>query len=184
MAITVSTDLSKFIREECGENVYECYQCERCSSGCPTVSAMRYRPAQMMRLAQFGMEQVLEGKIPAHNREETLGTVLDAKYVESVKGGLVIVIHDRVVRKVLNRNLSVLYLHDGAVHQLDFSVCSPGEGIARKHFDEHATIYARAKWNKLTLGFATEEGHCDWKHTWKLSRIIQRKARLPFTITS
>ena len=59
MAITVSTDLSKFIREECGENVYECYQCERCSSGCPTVSAMRYRPAQMMRLAQFGLEQIL-----------------------------------------------------------------------------------------------------------------------------
>jgi len=59
MAITVSTDLSKFIREECGENVYECYQCERCSSGCPTVSAMRYRPAQMMRLAQFGLEQAL-----------------------------------------------------------------------------------------------------------------------------
>ena len=59
MAITVSTDLSKFIREECGENVYECYQCERCSSGCPTVSAMRYRPAQMMRLAQFGLERAL-----------------------------------------------------------------------------------------------------------------------------
>ena len=59
MAITLSTDLSKLIREECGENVYLCYQCERCSSGCPTVPAMRYRPAQMMRLAQFGMEDVL-----------------------------------------------------------------------------------------------------------------------------
>jgi len=59
MAITVNTDLSKFIREECGENVYECYQCERCSSGCPTAMAMRYRPAQMMRLAQFGLEEML-----------------------------------------------------------------------------------------------------------------------------
>jgi heterodisulfide reductase subunit D len=59
MAITLSTDLSKLIREECGENVYLCYQCERCSSGCPTVPAMRYRPAQMMRLAQFGLEDVL-----------------------------------------------------------------------------------------------------------------------------
>jgi heterodisulfide reductase subunit D len=60
MAITLSTDLAKFIREECGENVYLCYQCERCSSGCPTVVAMRYRPAQMMRLAQFGLADMLE----------------------------------------------------------------------------------------------------------------------------
>jgi heterodisulfide reductase subunit C len=41
MTITLSTDLGKLIREECGENVYVCYQCERCSSGCPTVTAMR-----------------------------------------------------------------------------------------------------------------------------------------------
>ncbi|HEY67490.1 MAG: (Fe-S)-binding protein [Chloroflexi bacterium] len=59
MAITLSTDLAKFIREECGENVYLCYQCERCSSGCPTAPAMRYRPAQIMRMAQFGLEDML-----------------------------------------------------------------------------------------------------------------------------
>jgi len=59
MSISLSTDLSQLIRQECGENVYLCYQCERCSSGCPTVPAMRYRPAQMMRLAQFGLEDNL-----------------------------------------------------------------------------------------------------------------------------
>ncbi len=59
MAITLNTDMAKFIREECGENVYLCYQCEKCSSGCPTVPAMRYRPAQMMRMAQFGLEEGL-----------------------------------------------------------------------------------------------------------------------------
>jgi len=59
MTITLKTDLGKLIREECGENVYLCYQCERCSSGCPTAEAMRYRPAQMMRLAQFGLEDSL-----------------------------------------------------------------------------------------------------------------------------
>ena len=55
MAITPSTDMATSVREECGENVYLCYQCEECSSGCPTVPAMRYRPAQMMRIAQFGL---------------------------------------------------------------------------------------------------------------------------------
>lgn len=59
MAITITTDLAKWVRQECGENVYLCYQCERCSSGCPTAQAMRYRPAQMMRLAQFGQEEML-----------------------------------------------------------------------------------------------------------------------------
>jgi heterodisulfide reductase subunit D len=59
MAITLSTDMATFVREECGENVYLCYQCERCSSGCPTVPAMHYRPAQMMRMAQFGLEDML-----------------------------------------------------------------------------------------------------------------------------
>jgi heterodisulfide reductase subunit D len=51
--------LAGFVREECGENVYLCYQCERCSSGCPTVAEMRYRPAQMMRMVQFGLEDSL-----------------------------------------------------------------------------------------------------------------------------
>jgi len=41
MAITPSTDMATSVREECGENVYLCYQCEECSSGCPTVPAMR-----------------------------------------------------------------------------------------------------------------------------------------------
>jgi heterodisulfide reductase subunit D len=59
MTITLTTDMAEFIREECGENVYLCYQCERCSSGCPTVPAMKYRPAQMMRMAQFGLEDRL-----------------------------------------------------------------------------------------------------------------------------
>ena len=36
MNASLTTDLSQFVREACGENVYMCYQCERCSLGCPT----------------------------------------------------------------------------------------------------------------------------------------------------
>jgi len=57
---SLTTDLSAIVREMCGENVYLCYQCERCSLGCPTALAMRYRPAQMMRAAQFGLEDLLD----------------------------------------------------------------------------------------------------------------------------
>jgi len=59
MAILPTTDLAAFVRQECGENVNLCYQCQRCSSGCPTAAAMNLTPAQMMRAAQLGLEQRL-----------------------------------------------------------------------------------------------------------------------------
>ena len=59
MAITPSTDLARKIREACGENTYLCYQCQKCSLGCPTAHAMTYRPAQIMRAVQFGLQEML-----------------------------------------------------------------------------------------------------------------------------
>jgi len=59
MAITPTTDLAVKIRELSGENTYLCYQCQKCSVGCPTAHAMTYRPAQIMRAVQFGLENVL-----------------------------------------------------------------------------------------------------------------------------
>jgi heterodisulfide reductase subunit D len=59
MAITPSTDLAQKIREACGENTYLCYQCQKCSLGCPTAHAMTYRPAQIMRAVQFGLQEML-----------------------------------------------------------------------------------------------------------------------------
>ena len=54
MPILPTTNLAEFVRRECGENVNLCYQCQRCSSGCPTAAAMSLTPAQMMRAAQMG----------------------------------------------------------------------------------------------------------------------------------
>jgi Fe-S oxidoreductase len=59
MAITPTTDLAVKIREACGENTYLCYQCQKCSVGCPTAHAMVYRPAQIMRAVQFGLQDLL-----------------------------------------------------------------------------------------------------------------------------
>jgi len=59
MAITPTTDLAQKIRQACGENTYLCYQCQKCSVGCPTAQAMTYRPAQIMRAVQFGLEKML-----------------------------------------------------------------------------------------------------------------------------
>ena len=44
------------IEELSGENVYACYQCGRCSAGCPVASAMDLLPNQVIRLVQMGLE--------------------------------------------------------------------------------------------------------------------------------
>jgi heterodisulfide reductase subunit C2 len=47
----------KKITEVSGQNVYQCYQCGKCSAGCPMASAMDILPNQVIRLAQLGLEE-------------------------------------------------------------------------------------------------------------------------------
>jgi heterodisulfide reductase subunit C len=46
---------TKEIEKICGERVSLCYQCGKCSAGCPVAYAMDYLPNQITRLAQLGM---------------------------------------------------------------------------------------------------------------------------------
>jgi heterodisulfide reductase subunit C len=51
------------VEELSGENVYACYQCGRCSAGCPVASEMDVLPNQVIRLVQMGLaEDVLHSK--------------------------------------------------------------------------------------------------------------------------
>jgi len=45
------------VRERSGTEISRCYQCQACGVGCPFVTAMDYRPNQVIRLVQFGMRQ-------------------------------------------------------------------------------------------------------------------------------
>ena len=47
------------IKSICGEDVNRCYQCFKCSAGCPMTFAMDYPPARIMRLARFGEEDLV-----------------------------------------------------------------------------------------------------------------------------
>jgi len=49
------------IAEACGVNVGACYGCYKCSNGCPLTFAMDLMPYQVVRLAQLGQLQALEG---------------------------------------------------------------------------------------------------------------------------
>lgn len=45
------------IQQVVGENVNLCYQCEKCTSGCPVSLEMELVPAQIMHAAQLNMKQ-------------------------------------------------------------------------------------------------------------------------------
>ena len=48
------------IEEISGQDLLSCNQCGKCSAGCPVVAAMDLLPSQVIRMAQLGMEEVLE----------------------------------------------------------------------------------------------------------------------------
>ena len=51
------------VQQLSGQNLLACYQCGKCSAGCPVVSQMDILPNQIIRLAQLGLkEDLLESK--------------------------------------------------------------------------------------------------------------------------
>ena len=55
-------DFIRRVEEISGEKLSACYQCGKCSAGCPLVSVMDILPNQAIRLAQLGAEEVLDFK--------------------------------------------------------------------------------------------------------------------------
>jgi heterodisulfide reductase subunit B2 len=63
--MTISANLATRIQEELGENVYLCYQCVKCTSGCPVANFLDWQPNQIMRAVQLGQEDIaLESETP------------------------------------------------------------------------------------------------------------------------
>ncbi len=59
---TTPQTLAQTIEQELEQNVFLCYQCVKCSSGCPLVEHMDLMPNQVMRSVQLGDDRVLESK--------------------------------------------------------------------------------------------------------------------------
>ncbi len=53
--IKADTALAEEIKKRCGENVFLCYQCKKCASGCPSRAFMDSTPTELMRQVQLGM---------------------------------------------------------------------------------------------------------------------------------
>ncbi len=63
--IIISKGLASRIQEAIGQNVYLCYQCVKCTSGCPVADFFDWQPNQIMRAVQLGQEDIaLQSKTP------------------------------------------------------------------------------------------------------------------------
>lgn len=56
--MTIKTILAKQVMEDLGENVHLCYQCVKCTSGCPLGEFFDWQPNQIMRAIQLGQEDI------------------------------------------------------------------------------------------------------------------------------
>lgn len=58
MPVSLSSDLASLVQEKTGQNVYLCYQCVKCTSGCPVAAFFDWQPNQVMRSIQLGQEDI------------------------------------------------------------------------------------------------------------------------------
>lgn len=59
MTVTFKTDLAREIRERSNENVFLCYQCKKCTAGCPVAAYFDLTPHQVLRACQFGQADLV-----------------------------------------------------------------------------------------------------------------------------
>lgn len=55
------SSLLRRVQRESGQKVAACFQCRKCSSGCPVTFAMDYLPDVVMRLVQLGLKDRVLG---------------------------------------------------------------------------------------------------------------------------
>jgi len=53
----IHSDFVKKVEEISGQSLPSCYQCGKCSAGCPMSFAMDLLPNQIIRLVQLGLEE-------------------------------------------------------------------------------------------------------------------------------
>ena len=59
----IKNDFVSKVEELSGQNLMACYQCGKCSAGCPAISRMDILPNQIIRLIQLGMKnELMESK--------------------------------------------------------------------------------------------------------------------------
>lgn len=61
MINAVNRDLEARLEASTGQKARDCYQCKKCSAGCPVAFAMDLLPHEVMKMVQYGQEGRLLG---------------------------------------------------------------------------------------------------------------------------
>jgi heterodisulfide reductase subunit C len=56
----VESGFAKRVASACNVDIYACYQCQKCTNGCPVSFAMDYYPHQVIRMVQLGLEEEIK----------------------------------------------------------------------------------------------------------------------------
>lgn len=56
---SLNSDFVKTILSESRQNINICYQCKKCTAGCPLVSEMDYTPTQIIHAIRFGIKDIV-----------------------------------------------------------------------------------------------------------------------------
>ena len=82
----IEDDFVKKIEEISGQKLLACYQCGKCSAGCPAVGEMDILPNQVIRYAQLGLkDELLEKGIKIAEVMEAVRQVLLRKRRDHVE---------------------------------------------------------------------------------------------------
>jgi heterodisulfide reductase subunit C len=57
---TIHSDFVRQVETISGQKLLSCNQCGKCSAGCPVAFSMDILPSQVIRMAQLGLEDVLQ----------------------------------------------------------------------------------------------------------------------------
>lgn len=57
-ATPINSELARRVQDATGQNAYLCYQCVKCTSGCPVAEFFDWQPNQIMRAVQLGQEDI------------------------------------------------------------------------------------------------------------------------------
>ena len=55
----LQSDFRRTVEQLSGQNISDCYQCGKCSGGCPVLPDVELSPNRVLRMVQLGIEDVL-----------------------------------------------------------------------------------------------------------------------------
>jgi heterodisulfide reductase subunit C len=56
----INVGFAREVASACGADLFACYQCEKCTNGCPVTFTMDYGPHQIIRMLQLGLTEEIE----------------------------------------------------------------------------------------------------------------------------